>query len=63
MRIEDFTNGEYVKKEDVLTYLRILNWNMPREDLIEKIKGIPSIKLTEQDVNKVKINKLFNGEF
>lgn len=63
MREEKFTQGEYVKKEDVMTYLRVFDWNMPREELIEKFKDIPSINLNEQDVNKVKINKLLNGEW
>ena len=63
MKMDDFTQGEYVKKEDVMTYLRIFDWNMSREDLIERFKDMPAINLTEQDVNKVKINKMFNGEF
>lgn len=63
MKMEDFIQGEYVKKEDVMTYLRVFNWNMPREELIEKFKEMPAINLTEQDINKVKINKIFNGEF
>ncbi len=63
MREENFTQGEYVKKEDVMTYLKIFDWNMPREELIEKFKEMPAINLTEQDVNKVKINKLLNGEW
>ena len=62
MRGKDFTSGEYVKKEDVMTYLRVFNWNMPRQELMEKFKDMPSINLTEHDVNKVKINKLLNGE-
>lgn len=63
MKMDDFTQGEYVKKEDVMTYLRVFDWNMPRENLIERFKDMPAINLTEQDVNKVKINKMFNGEF
>lgn len=63
MKMDDFTQGEYVKKEDVMTYLRVFDWNMSREDLIERFKDMPAINLTEQDVNKVKINKMFNGEF
>ena len=63
IREENFTQGEYVKKEDVLTYLKIFDWNMSREELIEKFKEMPAINLTEQDVNKVKINKLLNGEW
>ena len=63
MREENFTQGEYVKKEDVMTYLRVFDWNMPREKLIEKFEEMPAINLTEQDVNKVKINKLLNGEW
>lgn len=63
MREENFTQGEYVKKEDVMTYLKVFDWNMPREELIEKFEEMPAINLTEQDVNKVKINKLLNGEW
>ena len=63
MRKENFIQGEYVKKEDVITYLKVFDWNMPREELIEKFKEMPSINFTEQDVNKVKLNKLFNGEW
>lgn len=63
MKIEDFTKGEYVKKEDVMKYLQVLDWDMPRQGLIERFGDIPTINLTEQDVNKVKINKMLNGEF
>ena len=63
MRKENFTQGEYVKKEDVMTYLKVFDWNMSREELIEKFKEMPAINLTEQDVNKVKINKLLNGKW
>ena len=63
MKYDDVTNGEYVKKEDVMTYLRVFNWDMPREELIEKFKGISSITLNNQDINKVKINKVLNGEW
>lgn len=63
MAKDSFTQGEYVKKEDVMNYLRIFDWNMSREELIEKFKDIPSITLTEQDVNKVAMNKMLNGEY
>lgn len=63
MKMDDFTQGEYVKKEDVMTYLKVFDWNMSREELMERFKEMPAINLTEQDVNKVKINKMFNGEF
>ena len=63
MRKENFTQGEYIKKEDVMTYLKVFDWNMSREELIEKFEEMPAINLTEQDVNKVKINKLLNGEW
>lgn len=62
MSYEEFTSGEYVKKEDVMTYLRVFDWNMSREKLIEKFNDIPSINLTEQDINKVKIDKMFSGK-
>ena len=32
MREEDFTQGEYVKKEDVMTYLKVFNWNMQEKN-------------------------------
>ena len=32
MKYDDFTSGEYVKKEDVMTYLRVFDWTMPREE-------------------------------
>lgn len=63
MKKDNFTQGEYVKKEDVMTYLRVFDWNMSREELMERFKEMPAINLTEQDVNKVKINKMLNGEF
>lgn len=63
MKKEKFSQGEYVKKEDVMTYLKVFDWDMSREELIEKFKEMPAINLTEQDVNKVKINKLLNGEW
>ena len=63
MRKENFTQGEYIKKEDVMTYLKVFDWNMSREKLIEKFEEMPAINLTEQDVNKVKINKLLNGKW
>ena len=63
MREENFTQGEYVKKEDVMTYLKVFNWDMPREELIKKFEEMPAINLTEQDIRKVKINKLLNGEW
>lgn len=63
MKLEDFTSGEYVKKEDIMMYLRVFDWNMSREELMERFKEMPAINLSEQDVNKVKINKMLNGEF
>lgn len=63
MTMENFTEGEYVKKEDVMTYLRVFNWNMPREELIEKFKEMPSINLTEKCVNRVKYQKIVDGEY
>lgn len=63
MKMNDFTKGEYVKKEDVMTYLKVFDWNMSREELMKRFKEMPAINLTEQDINKVKINKMLNGEF
>ena len=63
MREEDFTKGEYVKKEDVMMYLKVFNWNMSREELFEKLKEMQALKVTEHDINKVKINKFLSGEW
>ena len=53
IREENFTQGEYVKKEDVMTYLKVLDWNMPREELIERVDNIPSLNLTERDMYRI----------
>lgn len=57
-----FTEGEYVRKEDVMAHLNCFDWNMPREELMKKFEGMASVNLTEQDVNKVIINKMLNCE-
>ena len=63
MEMNEFTSGEYVPKKYVMAYLRMFNWDMSREELIEKFEDIPTIHLSEQDVNKVKMNKLLTGEW
>lgn len=63
MKMDNFTKGEYVKKEDVMTYLKVFDWNMPREELMERFKEMPAINLTEQEINKIKLDKFLNGEF
>lgn len=50
MNDKNFTSGEYVKKKEVINYLKILDWHMSREELIKRINDIPSINLTEQDI-------------
>ena len=62
MNFENLTSGEYVKKDDVLLYLKVYDWNMSREDLIEKFQEIATINLTEQDIEKIKLAKLLSGE-
>lgn len=47
MQKVDFVEGEYINKEDLLRYLRILDYHMSREALIDKIKEMPAITLTE----------------
>ena len=48
-----FSSGEYIKKEDVMIYLKLFDWNMPREELIERIDNIPSLNLTERDMYRI----------
>lgn len=62
MKKDRFAEGEYLKKEDVMTFLRVLNWNMPREELIKEIDGIPFITLTEEDICTVLRNKMWAEE-
>lgn len=47
MQKVDFIEGEYINKEDLLRYLRILDYHMSREELIDKVKEMPAITLTE----------------
>lgn len=47
MQKVDFIEGEYINKEDLLRYLRILDYHMSREELIEKVREMPAITLTE----------------
>lgn len=47
MQKVDFVEGEYINKEDLLRYLRILDYHMSREELIDKVKKMPAITLTE----------------
>ena len=43
----EFEN-EYVKKDDVMTYLNCFNWNMPRRQLIQRFRRMPSVTMPEQ---------------
>lgn len=47
MQKVDFVDGEYINKKDLLRYLRILDYHMSREELIDKVKEMPAIVLTE----------------
>ena len=49
MQKVDFVDGEYINKEDLLRYLRILDYHMSREELIDKVKEMPAITLTEKN--------------
>lgn len=53
MQKVDFVEGEYINKEDLLRYLRILDYHMLREELIEKVGEMPAITLTEGNANDV----------
>ncbi len=53
MQKVDFIEGEYVNKEDLLRYLRILDYHMSREELIEKVEEMPTITLTEGNAKDI----------
>lgn len=53
MQKVDFIEGEYVNKEDLLRYLRILDYHMSREELIEKVEEMPAITLTEGNAKDI----------
>ena len=53
MQKVDFVEGEQINKEDLLRYLRILDYNMSREELIEKVKEMPAITLTEGNAKDI----------
>lgn len=53
MQKVDFIEGEYINKEDLLRYLRILDYHMSREELIEKVGEMPAITLTEGNAKDV----------
>ena len=53
MQKVDFIEGEYINKEDLLRYLRILDYHMSREELIEKVREMPAITLTEGNAKDV----------
>lgn len=53
MQKVDFVEGEYINKEDLLRYLRILDYHMSREELIEKVGEMPAITLTEGNAKDV----------
>jgi hypothetical protein len=53
MQKVDFVEGKYVNKEDLLRYLRILDYHMSREELIEKVEEMPAITLTEGNTKDV----------
>lgn len=53
MQKVDFIEGGYINKEDLLRYLRILDYHMSREELIEKVREMPAITLTEGNAKDV----------
>ena len=53
MQKVDFIEGEYVNKEDLLRYPRILDYHMSREELIEKVEEMPTITLTEGNAKDI----------
>lgn len=53
MQKVDFVDGEYINKEDLLRYLRILDYHMSREELIDKVKEMPAITLTEGNAKDI----------
>lgn len=53
MQKVDFVEGEYINKEDLLRYLRILDYHMSREELIEKVEEMPTITLTEGNAKDI----------
>ena len=59
---DNFTSGEYVKKEEVMRYLRDFDWDMPREELIEIFKDIPTININEENINRIKTNMILNRQ-
>nr|DAR97994.1 MAG TPA: hypothetical protein [Bacteriophage sp.] len=53
MQKVDFVEREYINKEDLLRYLRILDYHMSREELIEKVGEMPTIALTEGNAKDI----------
>ena len=53
MQKVDFVEGEYINKEDLLRYLRILDYHMSREELVEKVKEMPAVTLTEGNAKDI----------
>ena len=53
MQKVDFVEGEYINKEDLLRYLRILDYHMSREELIEKVGKMPTITLIEGNAKDI----------
>ena len=49
---------EYVDKEELIKYLTILNWDMSRATLIQKVSEMPALKLTEEDINRINNREL-----
>lgn len=53
---------EYVKKEDVMLLLRVLDFSMKREELAQKMNELPTIKLSENDFNMIEYGRLVRGQ-
>lgn len=49
---------EYIDKEELIKYLTILDWDMSRATLIQKVSEMSALKLTEEDINRINNREL-----
>lgn len=61
MTKQNFTEGDYIKREDVLNILRFTNWDMPRPTLISHIENLEGITLSHENRNAVILSKIKEG--
>lgn len=52
---------EYVKKEDVMLLLRVLDFSMKREELAQKMNELSTMKLSENDFDMIEYGRLARG--